>query len=79
MPKRATTIFQRMGSYVRKDPICFLRLSRIFLKGVANMTEEDRIFSGILFCPGSPELRAIKLRAHNLSSLYSRTLEDETE
>jgi len=43
------------------------------------MTEEERILRGILFCPGDPELRAIKLRAHNLSSLYSRTLEGETE
>ncbi len=43
------------------------------------MTEEERIFKGILFSPGHPDLRAIKLRAHNLSSMYSRTLEDETE
>ena len=43
------------------------------------MKEEERIFQGILFFPGDPELRAVKLRAHNLSSLYSRTLEDETE
>ena len=43
------------------------------------MTQEERIFEGILFWPGDPQLRAIKLRAHNLSSLYSRTLEDETE
>ncbi|HBN84487.1 MAG TPA: sugar O-acetyltransferase [Clostridiales bacterium] len=43
------------------------------------MSEEKRIMQGILFAPGAPELRAIKLRAHNLSSLYSRTLEDETE
>jgi acetyltransferase-like isoleucine patch superfamily enzyme len=43
------------------------------------MTEEERIFKGILFCPGNSELRSIKLRAHNLSSLYSRTFEDEVE
>lgn len=43
------------------------------------MSEEKRIMQGILFAPGDPELRAIKLRAHNLSSLYSRTMEDETE
>lgn len=43
------------------------------------MTEEERIFAGILFCPGDPKLRAIKLRSHNLSSLYSRTMEDEVE
>lgn len=43
------------------------------------MTEEERIFQGILFSPGNAALRAIKLRSHNLSSLYSRTLEDEIE
>lgn len=43
------------------------------------MTEEEKIFSGILYCPGDPELRAMKLRSHNLSSDYSRTFEDETE
>jgi len=43
------------------------------------VTEEDRIFRGILFRPGDAALRAMKLKAHNLSSLYSRTLEDETE
>lgn len=42
------------------------------------MTEEERIFKGILFSPGAPELKAIKLRAHNLSSQYSRTFEDQT-
>lgn len=44
-----------------------------------NMTEEEKIFSGILYCPGDPELRAMKLRSHNLSMDYSRTYEDETE
>ncbi len=43
------------------------------------MTEEERIFSGILFSPGEESLRAKKLLAHNLSSLYSLTLEDESE
>ncbi|GAB6930673.1 sugar O-acetyltransferase [Paenibacillus sp. JCM 10914] len=43
------------------------------------MREEERIFKGILFSPADPELREIKQKAHNLSSLYSRTLEDETE
>lgn len=43
------------------------------------MTEEQKIFKGILFCPGDPELRAIKLRSHNLSADYSKTYEDETE
>ncbi|WP_433921259.1 sugar O-acetyltransferase [Paenibacillus taichungensis] len=43
------------------------------------MTEEERIFNGILFSPGHPDLKAIKLRSHNLSSQYSRTFEDQTE
>ena len=43
------------------------------------MNEEDRIFDGKLFSPGAPELRAIKLRCHNLCSEYNRTFEDETE
>ena len=43
------------------------------------MTEEEKIFKGILFCPGDPELRAIKLRSHNLSKEYSETYEHETE
>ncbi|MBO5037028.1 MAG: sugar O-acetyltransferase [Clostridia bacterium] len=43
------------------------------------MTEEQKIFKGVLFCPGDPELRAIKLRSHNLSKDYSNTYEDETE
>jgi maltose O-acetyltransferase len=43
------------------------------------MTEEERIFKGILFSPGNSELKAIKQRAHNLSSQYSRTFEDQRE
>lgn len=43
------------------------------------MTEEDRIFQGILFAPGDETLRAIKLNAHNLSNLYSQTMEHENE
>lgn len=43
------------------------------------MTEEEKIFKGILFCPGDAQLRAIKLRSHNLSKEYSETREDETE
>ncbi len=43
------------------------------------MTEEEKIFNGILYCPGDSELRAMKLRSHNLSTDYSRTYEDETE
>lgn len=41
--------------------------------------EEERIFAGKLFAPGDPELRALKLKAHNLSARYSRTFEDEVE
>ncbi len=40
---------------------------------------EERIFEGVLFCPGDPELRAIKARAHRLSALYSRTMEEDVE
>ncbi|WP_068501016.1 sugar O-acetyltransferase [Paenibacillus kribbensis] len=43
------------------------------------MTEEERIFKGILFSPSNSELKAMKLRDHNLSSQYSRTFEDQTE
>lgn len=42
-------------------------------------SEEKKIFDGVLFKPGDPELRQIKLRSHNLCSKYSRTFEDETE
>ncbi|MCI9552783.1 MAG: sugar O-acetyltransferase [Acutalibacter sp.] len=41
--------------------------------------EEAKIFAGVLFCPGDPELRAIKLKAHNLNTQYNATFEDETE
>lgn len=43
------------------------------------MKEEERIFKGILFAPGNSELRAIKLKAHNLSQQYSQTFENEVE
>ena len=43
------------------------------------MKEEEKIFQGILFCPGDPELRALKLRSHKLSFAYSKTDEDEIE
>lgn len=43
------------------------------------MNEEEKIFSGQLFCPGAPELKAIKMRSHKLSAHYSRTSEDDTE
>lgn len=41
--------------------------------------EEEKIMAGKLFCPGDPELKAIKLRCHNLCSDYNRTYENETE
>ena len=41
--------------------------------------EEDRIFQGIVFCPGDPELAALKLRTHNLNVDYNNTYEDEYE
>lgn len=43
------------------------------------MTEEEKIFAGQLFCPGHPELKALKLRSHNLCTLYNRLFEDEEE
>ena len=43
------------------------------------MREEEKIFAGQLFSPGDPELRAIKLRAHNLNTDYNKTYEHETE
>ncbi|MBO6000111.1 MAG: sugar O-acetyltransferase [Lachnospiraceae bacterium] len=41
--------------------------------------EEKRIYDGIMFSPGDPELVALKLKAHNLSTDYSMTHEDEYE
>ena len=43
------------------------------------MREEEKIFSGTLFSPGHPDLRAIKLRTHNLNNDYNATYEHETE
>jgi maltose O-acetyltransferase len=43
------------------------------------MKQSDRIHQGVLFSPADPELKAMKLRAHRLSQLYSRTFEDEAE
>lgn len=43
------------------------------------MREEEKIRAGILFCPGDPELRAIKLKTHNLNVDYNKTYENETE
>ena len=41
--------------------------------------EEERIFQGIVFCPGDAELVALKLRTHNLNVDYNNTYEDEYE
>ena len=41
--------------------------------------EEERIFQGIVFCPGDPELVTLKLRTHNLNVDYNNTYEDEYE
>lgn len=43
------------------------------------MHEEEKIMQGTLFCPADPELKAIKLRTHNLNLDYNKTYEDETE
>jgi len=43
------------------------------------MREEDKIKAGILFNPGDSELKAIKLKTHNLNVDYNATYEDETE
>ena len=43
------------------------------------MTPEERIFVGVLFCPGEPELVAKKLKTHNLNTVYNMTMEDEYE
>ena len=41
------------------------------------MREEEKILSGILFAPGTPELVAIKLKAHNLNMDYNKLYETE--
>ena len=42
------------------------------------MREEEKIFAGKMYWPGDPELKAIKLKAHELSLRYSQLLESET-
>ena len=39
------------------------------------MREEEKIFAGVLFSPGDPELRKTKLRTHNLCTEYNRTFD----
>ncbi len=41
--------------------------------------EEQKIFAGTLFCPGDPELVALKRKAHSLNQDYNRLYEDETQ
>ena len=41
------------------------------------MREEEKIFAGQLFSPADPELKAIKLRSHELSLRYSMLMESE--
>ncbi len=43
------------------------------------MREEEKIKAGILFSPADPELKAIKLKTHNLNVDYNSTHEDEAE
>ena len=43
------------------------------------MNEEAKLKAGLCFCPGDPELKAIKLRTHKLNIDYNKTYEDEIE
>ncbi len=43
------------------------------------MTEEDKARSGKLFVPGDPDLKAKKLRAHNLNLQFNALYEDQEE
>lgn len=43
------------------------------------MNENERRAQGLLFSPADPELKAIKLKTHNLNIEYNKTYEDETE
>lgn len=43
------------------------------------MTEEERIFSGQLFEPRSPELTKLKLRGHRLSQEYNSLSEEDRQ
>ncbi len=42
-------------------------------------SEEKRIFDGVMYSPGDPELVAIKLKAHNLNIDYNKLYEDQYE
>lgn len=41
--------------------------------------EERKIMEGVLFCPGDPDLAAIKRKTHDLNVDYNQTHEGETE
>lgn len=41
--------------------------------------EEAKIFAGTLYAPGDADLRAMKLKAHDLNTDYNQTYEGETE
>ncbi len=43
------------------------------------MREEDKIKKGILFSPADPDLKAIKLKTHNLNMDFNRLYENQTE
>ncbi len=42
-------------------------------------SEEKKIFAGTLFCPGDPELAALKQKAHNLNQDYNRLYEHQAQ
>ena len=42
-------------------------------------SEEKRIMEGVLFRPGDPELKALKLKAHNLNIDFNRLYEHQKE
>lgn len=43
------------------------------------MKEESNIFKGILYTPKDPELKALKLKSHNLCTAFNLTFEDEVD
>ena len=43
------------------------------------MTEDQKRAAGILFCPADPELKAQKLKTHNLNIDYNQSYENEKE
>ena len=43
------------------------------------MREEEKLLTGKLYCPRDPDLKAQKLRCHNLCTRFNKLFEDETE